>query len=108
MKTLTLILLALSMAACASHPTTEMDRELALKLADKTPVVVTAPAPVINVNNYNGGGQAGDYASNLSHDNIRPEAIAEAAAAQQNCSYIPQYDLNGQFLSTIRKCFGSK
>lgn len=51
-----MVALAMSAVGCATkYPVTQIDRELALKLADKAPVIVTTPPPVINVNNYNGG-----------------------------------------------------
>lgn len=61
MKKLTLIAMAILLSACA-HEKTTMDRELALKLADRPQVILANnPAPVVNVNNYIGGQQRQSY-----------------------------------------------
>jgi hypothetical protein len=127
--TLCLALMSMNLIACATtHPTTEMDRELALKLADKTPVVVTAPAPVINVNNFNGGQkqetpayatqqEVEEYAQYLadqkaaqsgSHESVDRDAVNAQQLAQENCTESPVYNYAGQLVKTVRRCFGAR
>lgn len=108
---------ALFLVGCG-HAMTKMDRELALKLADKSPVIVQSAPPIINVNNFNGSQQrqpmsesSSEYSafnSENNHENVRPEAVAEAYAAQQNCVNSPIYNWEGQLVRTVRKCFGAK
>ena len=101
MKTLTLIALALTLSACG-HATTTLDRELALKLADKTPVVLTQAAPTINVNNYNG---------NAAPQSVQQDKYAEAYAngtdTRTNCMLSPVY-VNGAFSHNVRNCMGGQ
>ena len=109
---LTVILMAAGLSACAStHERTEMDRELALKLADKTPVVVTAPAPVVNVNNYAAPQASYQSTQAPSSDEtvIRTaQELAVMQAGQENCTMSPQYDWQGNLIRTVRRCFGGK
>lgn len=93
MKKLILALSALNLIGCG-HATTEMDRELALKLADQAPVVVASqPAPTINI--YNGG---------------QTQAPQQAAPVdnRQNCMESPVYNMQGQFTHYKKRCFGVK
>lgn len=100
------ILLAAMVAAmfqgCASEPatheTTTMDRELALKLADRQPVIVApaAPAPVVNVNNYNGG-------THGPWEKYQPTA---QAGEPTQCVNSPNYDINGALSGYTKRCFG--
>lgn len=111
MKTLTAIL-ALWLIGCG-HATTKMDRELALKLADKSPVIVTAPAPVINVNNYNGGQssqptvQQRDISSG-DFEAVDRSAVDATGRAQENCVNSPVYNSAGDLVNTVRRCFGAR
>lgn len=90
------------------HAQTTMDRELALKLADKTPIVVTAPAPIINVNNYNGRTESRDEllarAQEIQRAKLQEREVTNEH--QENCVMVPQSDINGNSLGSIRKCFG--
>ena len=101
MKTLTLITLALTLTACG-HATTTLDRELALKLADRPQVIVaSSPAPIINVNNYSGGGHtptAAPYQASQPFVDDRTK----------NCTDTKQYDNDGQVIGTKRICFGAE
>lgn len=85
------IAMALSLAACA-HETTTMDRELALKLADKTPVIVQSAPPVINVN-YNSGSAP------------QPQPIVNDPS-KEACNMSPDYDVNGNLKGYVKHCYG--
>jgi len=101
MKSLTLIALALTLSACATtHEQTTLDRELALKLADR-PTVIAAAQPIINVNNYSGGGHtptAAPYQASQPFVDDRTK----------NCTDTKQYDNDGQVIGTKRICFGAE
>lgn len=78
------------LSACA-HETTTMDRELALKLADREPVVIASAPPTININ-VNGG------------------AVSTASADQENhngCRSFPVYSARtGQIYKYEEHCYG--
>lgn len=89
MKALTLILIALNLTACG-HAQTTMDREIALKLADRQIQVIQAQAPAINVNNY-----------------IAPTQARQPQTNQngQVCTTTPIYNLDGSFSYNDTQCF---
>ena len=116
MKRISIAVLALALTACASdpvapvtHETTTMDRELALKLADRPTVIVApaAPAPVVNVNNYNGGTQA--VASHGPWEKFQPQEPADDGEdTRTQCIESPVYSTGGVLLRTQRRCFGGR
>lgn len=86
-RTILVSTMALLMAACA-HETTTMDRELALKIADKAPVIVQSAAPVVNV--YNGG--------NFGHQQDQSSSVA--------CNDSPVYGPGGVIMRYEKHCYG--
>lgn len=86
-----LILAALFLSACA-HETTTMDRELALKLADKSPVIVQSAPTAVNI--YNGGG--GFHTAQTAPVDDR-----------EQCMNSPVYTMTGQFSHYVKQCFGA-
>lgn len=74
------IILLVLCSACA-HETTTMDRELALKLADRPITVVQSAPPVVNLN-FNGG----------------------SSAERPTCYQIPIYSLSGEVLKNETIC----
>lgn len=106
MKTL-LVLCFLSLGACA-HETTTMDRELALKLADRPQVIVaSSPAPIVNVNigsNGSSGGSGGSGGISAAPMTYIPEAPLEDT--RTNCMESPIYNSSGKLLRMQRHCFG--
>lgn len=97
-----LLLSFLSLAACA-HETTTMDRELALKLADKNVQIVQAAPPVININNYGGGGYQ-QSAPAVTTDHSQCLSGGDCGAG---CTRSASYSTSGQLLGYKRVCFGS-
>jgi hypothetical protein len=96
MKTLILVAMALGLSACA-HETTTIDRELALKLADRPQVVVaSSPAPIVNVNNYNG----------VAQQQQREPQQADVPRYDQQCRQSPTFDIQGNQTGTEKHCFG--
>jgi len=104
MKRILFVLATLALSACA-HETTTLDRELALKLADRPPVMVqSAPPVVVNVNNgvagasSNGAGlepsRTGFYYADGTPDN------------RTDCAMTNSWGVDGR-LQQIRQCFGS-
>ena len=102
MKPLLLVCLALFFVGCSSdpilHETTTMDRELALKIADRAPVIVTpaAPAPIINIS-YNGSAPSG-----------APSLPLDLEDTRTNCMNSPVYTMQGQFSHYVKRCFGGQ
>lgn len=83
------LLLAIGLTACG-HEMTKMDRELALKLADRQPVVIAAaPAPVINI--YNG------------QTTTSPQSAIDD---RKTCNQSPVYDIQGHQTGVEKHCFG--
>ena len=107
MKALTLITLALTLTACG-HATTTLDRELALKLADKSPIIVSTPAPIINVNNYNGQQSPNQQASQPMPAS-EPETFANKngvpVESLSNCVDSPVYSTSGVLERYVHHCF---
>ena len=111
MKHLTLIPIALFMIGCG-HATTQMDRELALKLVERPQVEVMHPAPtIVNVNVNHGQPQrqpaeqtevAGPWTKYQSQD------AEEIADTRTNCMDSPVYNMQGKLVSHKRHCFGSR
>ena len=101
------ILAMLFLSACA-HDRTEMDRELALKLADKTPVIVTASAPAPVVNIFNGGQQTQNHAAQSSQG--YPPSMATNPDGSQDerkgCRTAPVFTVMGQLDHYEKHCFG--
>ncbi len=73
------LFLILILSAC-SHETTTMDRELALKLADRPVTVISGQPSIVNVNI---GG--------------RPEQVS-------SCYETPIYGISGEFLRNDKQC----
>jgi len=95
MKQLLFIPIALWISACATtHEVTTMDRELALKLADKTPVIAQTAPPVINI--YNGSNQ------------VSAPVADQANVSRAGCGEHPVYDVFGNLKGTERHCYGSE
>lgn len=85
---------ALSLTACG-HEMTKLDRELALKLADRPTVVASAQPVIINVNNGASSPQAQDVKPFSAYQDDR-----------QNCRQSPSYDVNGNITGYEKHCFG--
>lgn len=102
MKQLLVLVTGLFLSACA-HETTTMDRELALKLADRPAVHVIqaapAAAPIVNVNINGGGGQSTHLAS-------QPVIEAPLEDTRTNCMESPIYNSAGGLVRMQRHCFG--
>lgn len=96
MRTL-IVILALGLSACA-HETTQMDRELALKLVDKAGRVeiIHTGSPLVSV-------------TNASAPQASPSTAAPAMALEntgENCIQSPVYSTSGVFLGTRPNCVG--
>lgn len=87
-------LIIIGLVGCA-HETTTMDRELALELAKREPIVMAAAAPIINVNVNGGGGQAAtsEYETHVSSRN--------------GCGVFPIYGANRVVIRYEEVCYGS-
>jgi len=108
MKSLYALPIFLLLAACATtYPTTEMDRELALKLADR-PTVIAAAQPIINVNNYNGQQSPNQQASQPMPAS-EPETFANKngvpVESLSNCVDSPVYSTSGVLERYVHHCF---
>lgn len=96
MKSLIILALAALLSACA-HETTTMDRELALKLVDRSPTTVVQSAPpVINV--YAGGQSPAPQGLTL------PDGSPDD---RKNCINDPVYTIQGKLSHYVKSCFGS-
>jgi len=94
MKPIKLIILLLMLSACA-HETTTLDRELALKLADRPQVVMANnPAPIVNVN----------INSTLPNNSNYP-LQQDLAESNGNCMESPTYNIDGSFDKYVKQCF---
>lgn len=89
---LIIVIAALAMVACA-HETTTMDRELALELARREPIVMAAAAPVINVNVGSNGQVSQEYETHVSSRN--------------GCGVFPVYGANRVVIRYEEVCYGS-
>lgn len=90
-------MIALGAIGCA-HERTEMDRELALKLADKTPVIVQSnPAPVV----VNVGTQQSPSPQAVEEGLVAP---TEDQLVSKICTTKPIYNIYGQFVRNATAC----
>ena len=98
----TLLVLSMVLSACA-HETTTMDRELALKLADRPAVqVIQSAPPVVNVNVTNNTGAT--HSSQRQDDNW-DRAQNQVPNVAQVCKDVPNYDSNYQISGYTKQCF---
>ena len=114
MKYVSLIALSLYLTACATtHETTTLDRELALKLADRPTVVMQASPPVvINVNNgtspQSQQAPTAPPATSTVSEYATEDGTRMIADDRTNCMNSPEYNINGVLTGYRRMCFGSK
>jgi hypothetical protein len=116
MKTL-LTCVSLFLVGCG-HATTKMDRELALKLADRPQVHVVNPAPTtvnVNINSQDSRDELLSRAQEIQRQRLEsadetmsPEQLEQAQLAQTNCTEVPVYTFSGALVRYVRRCFGGK